>query len=56
MVRKRRHKWTTISLPIHVKEDLEDYGRKSESWGDLFIRLMKDVEDYNRMKQRYFKK
>lgn len=53
MVKERKVGWTSIAVPIHIKKRLQEYGRMEESWGDLFERIMKELEEYKMMKERY---
>ena len=56
MPRQRKIGYTTIGIPISTRDRLKDYGEFGESWDDLFLRLLGEVEDYRKMKERYFKR
>ena len=53
MPRKRKIGYTTIGVPIYVRDRLKEYGKFGEGWGDLFLRLMKEVDEAQRIKERY---
>lgn len=53
MPRKRRLTWTTVSIPEYVKKKLASYGDFGESWADLLLRLLEDVEESKKIKERY---
>lgn len=53
MVNQRKVGWTTISIPIHMKKMLEEYGKKGESWEDVFTRMLQEINEYRLMKERY---
>lgn len=45
--------YTTIGIPIYVRDKLKSYGNFGESWSDLFVRLMQEVDDANKIKDKY---
>jgi len=56
----RRNKWTSISVSKKTKEKIEKFAPTigigmTDSWDDLLLTLLKEVEDYQIMKQKYFK-
>jgi len=51
--KKPKEKWTTIGIPVFVKDALIQYGNKRESWPDLLLRLIKEVEESKQIKERY---
>ena len=53
MPRKRRHIWSTISLPQWVIDKLKTYGEFGESWPDLMLKLMQEVDEAKLIKARY---
>lgn len=55
MPRDRKVGYTTIGIPVHIRNRLKGYGEFGESWADLFDRMMKEIEEYRIMKQKYFK-
>jgi len=55
MPRRRKVGYTTIGIPIYIRDRLKEYGEFGESWADLFDRMMKEIDEYRIMKQKYFK-
>jgi len=53
MGRKKSIGWTTIPVPMWVRDKLASYGTKRESWWRVIIRLLEEVEDARRMKEKY---
>ena len=53
MGRKKTMGWTTIPVPMWVRDKLASYGTKRESWWKVIIRLLEEVEDARRMKEKY---
>jgi len=53
MPRKRVQKYTTISLPVYVVEKLRKFGEFGDTWITLFDKMMIDVEEARKIKERY---
>ncbi len=53
MPRKRKTGYTTIGIPLYVRDRLKKYGEFGESWADLFVRLLREIDDAKRIKERY---
>jgi len=53
MPRKRKVGYTSISVPIHIKERLKEYGEFGESWTELFTKMMNEIDTLRLMKARY---
>jgi len=53
MPKKKRTGWTTIGIPIHVRDGLKEYGTFGETWADLLERLIREVDESKRLKERY---
>ena len=53
MPRKRRVGYTSIGIPIYLKERLKEYGEFGESWTDLLLRMMKVIDEAKLLKARY---
>jgi hypothetical protein len=53
MPRKKKMGYTTIGIPIYVRDKLKKYGEFGESWTVLFERLMQEVDDAKRIKEKY---
>jgi hypothetical protein len=53
MTKQRKEGWTSISLTLHTKKRLQEYGRMEESWNDLFERMMKELDEAKLMRERY---
>ena len=53
MPRKRKTGWTTIGVPMYVRDKLKEHGKFGESWTDLFERMLQEVDDAKKLKERY---
>ena len=53
MPRKRRVGYTSIGIPIHLKERMKEYGEFGESWTDLLTRLLKEIDEGRLLKARF---
>lgn len=53
MPRKRRVGYTSIGIPIYLKERLKEYGEFGESWADLLLRMMKENDEAKLLKARF---
>ena len=40
-----KEKITTIAIPMKVKEELQQYGLKGESYSDVLVRLLKSAHE-----------
>ena len=53
MPKKRKMGYTTVGIPVYVRDRLKQYGNFGESWTDLLLRLLQEVEDARKIKERY---
>jgi hypothetical protein len=55
--RKAGRKWTTIALKKGLKDELIDYALKQNlgkcNWEDIITHILKELNDYTLLKQRY---
>lgn len=42
---EKKEKKTTIAIPLHVKERIEEYGLKGETYAEIIERLLKSARE-----------
>lgn len=51
--KSKRSGYTTIGIPIYLRDKLKEYGDFGESWADLLTKLLNEVDDAKKIKDRY---
>jgi len=44
-MKNKNEKITTIAIPMKVKEEIQEYGMKGESYSDIIERLLKSAHE-----------
>lgn len=53
MPKQRKIGYTTIGIPIYLRDKLRRYGSFGDTWTDLLENLMNEVEEARKIKERY---
>jgi len=53
MPRKRVNKYTSISIPQYMVDKLRKFGKFGDTWISVFDKMIKEVEDARKIKERY---